>query len=511
MGNFQSWYTTTLTKKLEPSSTNIFLENAATITSGRVYLTNDSQEEWINFGDTDNGWLELIDLTRNLSKTADPATWWTWLTWLAWSEVKIVFMHDQHFDKQRPGSVQFADVTARDTALWGDWVAVEAFTSVYTIAEWLFWNYNLSTAQWEAIDSWTVTPNASELVAGKVEISTNEQALDWDDIGESWAPLVIKPSQLRSYPAYIFGDWGDWDETISVNTEITWDLYQYENLTIDSWFTLTINNSWLTIIKVRQTLTIEWIIDLLPKWGVVSEILFWKEFATTWVDWWAWETRSQAWWSWWTGWIFNWGWWGWGGCYVQTWWNWWAWSPTIASRLWWDAVNASPWGNWNPWVNWGWGSGWERWWALTSWYGWWDDEASLNGWNFSGISWSSFEWAWGWGWAWWINWSVVFIIANNIVWAWNITANWENGYNGWNWWGWAWTESWGWGGWGWGWGAWGQVWIIYKTSTQTWWITVTAWTWWTKWTWTNAPTWWANWNNWTAWVSDLRDIKYLTN
>jgi hypothetical protein len=46
----------------------------------------------------------------------------------------------------------------------------------------LFYNYNLTTAQWEAVDTGTATPNGSTTVAGKVETATTGEVTAGTDV-----------------------------------------------------------------------------------------------------------------------------------------------------------------------------------------------------------------------------------------------------------------------------------------------------------------------------------------
>jgi hypothetical protein len=71
-------------------------------TSGRFYLSNNNQTEWISFtGKTNNGdgTYTYTGLSRGLSQTADPITSGTGSTWLANQEAILVAMHDQLVDK----------------------------------------------------------------------------------------------------------------------------------------------------------------------------------------------------------------------------------------------------------------------------------------------------------------------------------------------------------------------------------------------------------------------------
>lgn len=95
---YESWKSTFISEKLNAADVVLTYTWTITITTGRIYFINSEQEEWIDF--TWNAASQLTWLTRGLSQTADPATWWTGKTWVAWSEFTIVAMHDQLPDKQ---------------------------------------------------------------------------------------------------------------------------------------------------------------------------------------------------------------------------------------------------------------------------------------------------------------------------------------------------------------------------------------------------------------------------
>lgn len=110
-------------------------------------------------------------------------------------------MHDQLVDKQQGDPILisatvYATTAARDTALGGDGVATLPYTNIYVTATGLFYNYNLSSGQWESIDTGTATPNASATVAGKVEIATTPQSKAGTDTGETGALMSVLPSDI---------------------------------------------------------------------------------------------------------------------------------------------------------------------------------------------------------------------------------------------------------------------------------------------------------------------------
>lgn len=198
----ETWYKSTLAKLLEPADTTMDVATAPTVTKGRLYLTNWQQEERIGFS-----WVSgttLQNLTRWLSKTADPATSWTWLTWIAWTVVKLVIMHDQLVDKLEGDQIimeakVYATTAARDTALWGDWVATKAYTGIYVTATGLHYNYNLSTNQWESVDTGTTTPNSSETVAWIKEDATQAEFNAGTKVGWTGANLSVTPDVIQAW------------------------------------------------------------------------------------------------------------------------------------------------------------------------------------------------------------------------------------------------------------------------------------------------------------------------
>lgn len=80
--------------------------------------------------------------------------------------------------------------------------ATHPYTNVYVTATGLHYNYNLSTAQWEAASSGTATPNGSTTVAGKVEEATLAQIVAMTQAGETGADLFINPSTVKLVKDY---------------------------------------------------------------------------------------------------------------------------------------------------------------------------------------------------------------------------------------------------------------------------------------------------------------------
>lgn len=225
---FESGKRTTVAKPISPADTTIYLASVPTVTSGRLYLKNDAQEERISFSGV--SWSTVTGCNRNLSKVNDPVTSGTWLTRVAWTVVKLVLMHDQIVDKAwantRVGNqtitgdldvsgyleadrikaikwsyaTTYASTAARDAALWGDGACLYPYTGIQ--ANGVFYNYNTATAQWESVDTGTATGWATTSAIWSVELSTQTETEDQTTTGGAW-PLVptnatINPNNITS-------------------------------------------------------------------------------------------------------------------------------------------------------------------------------------------------------------------------------------------------------------------------------------------------------------------------
>lgn len=70
-----------------------------------------------------------------------------------WVDIQTAI--NSKLDKNGNNGVTYATTAARDSALGADGVPSTPYTNIYVTATGLFYNYNLSTAQWEAIDTGT--------------------------------------------------------------------------------------------------------------------------------------------------------------------------------------------------------------------------------------------------------------------------------------------------------------------------------------------------------------------
>jgi len=542
-----------LTRKLNPWDTSLYADRDLWITTWRLYAVNDSTQEWFDFTSVTASGAEFIywGLTRRLSQTADPVTWGTGLTWLAATQLINVAMHDQLVDKNQPITFNWS-VTAPDVRFsWTStsWLRIKSLTTTQrlalTPANWdivydstLWENYQYIAWAWSAISAGSTQPNASETVAGKVEIATSAQMDAWIDTWETGALLVRTPSKFqrkefveklninwvvektnldpddevliydninstnkkikaRNFISH-FWNWSDWDVIVITEITLTTDM-NYTNLTVTSpWI---INTNWYKI-YVTWTLSWDWIIrNLWNAWTAWNNQTSWTPVAGV-----GWAKPND-------GTLFAW----------IAWSNWWLWGMVWGPVNWVAWTNSEPsYSNTNWSAGWnGWDWGWLWWWAGTSTRGarynsiitnitdlfftptlayytipyliWWWSGGWASG---EYVNDSANKWAsGGWGWS---TWWIVFISASiiNFTWTMNVTGG--------NWWNWGNAQSslttWAW--WGWAWWHWWVVFLVSTTFTSIWTQTLN---WGTGWTWGTAVSWWIynwrNWRNWNDWVT----------
>lgn len=287
---FESWYKQTLAAKLNPWDTSLKVSIAPTITKGRIYLKSGDQEEWIWF--TGVSWTTLTWLTRQLSKTGSPATsQGSWFTWIAWTPVRIVAMHDQIADLQEllnanntfngdntyngkttlngtfevnwvldvknTGEIKVewksipypvvADTTERDalytTPTWWEAVYVQGENALQI--------YNAWTSQWEALDVWTPTPQATESSTGTVRYATQTEANESDGV---WVIQASKAPVM--YGNFVFKNLTiDWNGEIEMDwNDLCYELTPDNNFTLKAWSSLRPGTEYVLRVHSQNTL-----------------------------------------------------------------------------------------------------------------------------------------------------------------------------------------------------------------------------------------------------------------
>lgn len=203
-----------LTLKLTPAATSMTWNKDVGTTSGRFFLSNNNQVEWISFsGITNNGdgTYTYTGLTRGLSQTADPVTAGTGSTWLQNQECILVAMHDQLVDKTQ--ATTFADTItfAKNANFSGTstaWLTLKSLTTAQrnaltpNVGDKII-NTTTGTEQTYYGGTWndagtSTTPNASTTVAGKVEIATQAEVDAGTQIGGTGAFLSVWPDTLAA-------------------------------------------------------------------------------------------------------------------------------------------------------------------------------------------------------------------------------------------------------------------------------------------------------------------------
>lgn len=83
-----------------------------------------------------------------------------------WEDIQTAI--NSKLDKNGGNTAVYASTALRDAALGGNGVATLPYSDIYVTATGLFYNYNLSTAQWESVDSGTTQGNASTSASGVI-------------------------------------------------------------------------------------------------------------------------------------------------------------------------------------------------------------------------------------------------------------------------------------------------------------------------------------------------------
>lgn len=248
---FETGYKQTLAAKLNPGDTSMLVDIAPTITAWRVYLKSGSQEEWIWFSGVSG--KTLTGLTRQLSKTANPATsQGSGFTWIAGTPVRIVAMHDQITDLQEllnanntftgdnsfngkttlngdfdvkwdlniknTGEIKVegkstpypvvADTTERDAL----YTAPTGWEAVYVQALNALQLYNGDAGQWETQATGTPTPQATTSGYGTTILATDSDAESstgvWVIQANQW-PVMYWNMVFKSVSGDITIDWNE--------------------------------------------------------------------------------------------------------------------------------------------------------------------------------------------------------------------------------------------------------------------------------------------------------------
>ncbi len=92
--------------------------------------------------------------------------------------------------------VDYADTAARDAALGADGAATKNYRNIKAWS--VYYNYNLSTWQWQAISTGTAPAFATTTTSGIAEVGTTADVTAWTDTGGSGWPTFVQPSQLKT-------------------------------------------------------------------------------------------------------------------------------------------------------------------------------------------------------------------------------------------------------------------------------------------------------------------------
>lgn len=101
---------------------------------------------------------------------------------------------DNKLDDDWGNGVDYASTALRDAALGGDWVATKNYRMIKAWSA--YYNYNLSVAQRQIVDTWTAVNVATESTDWIVRLADQTQVNAGTDT-EGWSPLVVQPSKLK--------------------------------------------------------------------------------------------------------------------------------------------------------------------------------------------------------------------------------------------------------------------------------------------------------------------------
>lgn len=407
---FPSWVTCYMV--INPGRSNMQVVEIDSIGSGTVNVSSITVKKGagVNYTATTHGAQSKVIISDNYQY---------------WEDMRTAV--NSKLDQNWGNGITYINEAARDAALGGNGVATKEYRLIKVTSTWLFYNYNLTSGEWESVDTWVATPNASTTVAGKVEIATSAERASSTATWSTWAILVPSNDALVKTSSWVadenkipildssgklalwfmpsgvwvetkFGTWSDgvqWDS----NLTITWSNNTYIEKNFTSW------TAWST----ARTCTI-----------TPTNCLVWIRI----------QGNADF-----TNWTFNFTWkWGQANSYGN------GFNLTACNK-----GNAGT--QWNPWIG-------GIWWLKIS-----NNTISslldLNMWCWSGwgTGWDWQNWPWGIGWAW--GGGLLITVWGNVIFS-STTANfngtnWANGAN--------WGNSWS-GAWGWGWG--GTLALFYK-------------------------------------------------
>jgi len=296
--------------------------NTLTVSDSTVTISNDLERSLaVSFTNASVTIVDRLDNPTKIERTVCTASAWTVtfsLRWLDQSETKtevtalkkerrpwsygfVTMYASDMFDKDNPEALVFADTTARDTALWADWAATNAYFWVYTTSEWLHRNYNLSSNVRESVDTWTTTPNASVTVAWKVEEATDAELWAWTETWATWARLFINPASTVKTSSW------SWDENKLAVLDatwklenwfiaITWEIRLWSAAAAPTWYLLC---DWLAVSRTTYATlfalisTTYWVGD----WSTTFNIPDLQWNTPVWKDSWTFSTLGWTWWA----------------------------------------------------------------------------------------------------------------------------------------------------------------------------------------------------------------------
>lgn len=203
----QDKYESSLAQTWDGAIWLVYVNAVPEVTSWPWYLVVDPDKTNIQVAEFD--WWDSVAKTFNVtSVTIKKGTWTNYSTTSHWSGAVVRISDNYQYwediktvvntklDQDGWNGLDYADTAARDAALWANGAATENYRMIKAGAN--YYNYNLTTAQWEVIDTGTAPGNASTAAAGIVEAPTTPQQVAWTTTWETGALLFSTPDYVKS-------------------------------------------------------------------------------------------------------------------------------------------------------------------------------------------------------------------------------------------------------------------------------------------------------------------------
>lgn len=206
----EDWFETTLAQAWNGTDTTIYVNSTPSFTfpvGSTCYVTVDPGLSKMQA----RVMTAYNSTTNTITVTTADVEKWAWVNYTAQSHwvgatVRITDNYQMFKDAQTAinskldqdwwNGLEYASTALRDAALWADWAATENYRMIKAGST--FYNYNLSTGQWQVISTGTAPTNATTSAAGIVEAPTTPEQVAGTTTGWTGALLFSTPDYVKS-------------------------------------------------------------------------------------------------------------------------------------------------------------------------------------------------------------------------------------------------------------------------------------------------------------------------